>query len=974
MKLLSLCLLSLLCLPLSLGAQTVHPHCWDGSIYLRVAGSTPQLRLPEGNDGPGLLTQLAGYPALQQVFARYGLQRIEKFGILKVDELQRTYIVDILHIERIEAFIADLEALPEVELAEKRPLDRVLHTPNDPQSTSLWHLQKIRAFDAWDLAQGSTEVKVGVVDDAVRTTHQDLSGNLLTGWDIADNDNNPNPPSSATSSSFSHGTHCAGIVSARTNNGVGIAAIGYNVKIIPVKASYSSSDGKSIHAGYQGVQKAVELGANIISMSWGSSQYSATHQTVMNAAHNAGVMLVGAAGNESVSTPLYPAAYNNVIAVAATAQSDAKASFSNYGSWVDISSPGVSIYSTVAGANGSNNSYQSYNGTSMATPLVAGLLALAKSYKPTATNAEIISCLYSSADNINSQNPNFTGQLGAGRINAYALLQCLGATAPAHCNGQQTFTATSGNLSDGSGSNNYQNNASCSWLIQPNDGGRVRLTFSAMSTESDYDLVRVYDGATTGASLLGSYSGTSLPPQLTSAGNALLVTFTSDESNTAAGFSASWTSIAPAVGHCSGSQTLTGNTGTISDGSGSNNYQSNADCSWLIQPSNGGRVQLSFSAFGTESCCDFLRVYDGTSATAPLLGTYSGSSLPPQLTSTGSALFLRFTSDFSVTGAGFSASYTSLTTTQQCSGQQTLTENSGSFSDGSGSGNYAHNASCSWRIQPSNGGVVQLNFTSFRTENGYDFVRIYDGSTTSAPLLATYSGTTLPASVTSTGNAMLVTFSSDASLAEDGFTATWTSIPLKCNGLVVLQNSHGTISDGPNNYDAFADCSWRIITPGATGIQLTFTQFQTESSYDFVKVYNGANASAPLLGNYSGTPGTPFTVSANSGQMFIQFSSDVSVQSAGFTANYTALGVATSRHNAEIVACKLYPNPASDAFILELAGNADLILYNTLGQPVRTQSHRDRTRLPVADLPPGVYSLRVVMAGVPPFALKCTVQ
>jgi cubilin len=386
-------------------------------------------------------------------------------------------------------------------------------------------------------------------------------------------------------------------------------------------------------------------------------------------------------------------------------------------------------------------------------------------------------------------------------------------------------------------------------------------------------------------------------------------------------------------------------------------------------------VQLSFSAFSTESCCDRVQVYDGTTTSATRIGNFSGSTLPTSVTSTGNALLVTFTSDFSVTGAGFTANWTSLTTTTQCSGTTTLTDNSGTFSDGSGTNNYAHDLDCRWLIQPNDGGLVQLSFSSFDTEFRYDEVRVYDGTTTSAALLGTYSGSTLPASVTSTGNAMLVRFTSDATIARGGFSASWASIPTSCRGHVVLQNTQGTISDGPGNYRAFDNCSWHIATPGATGIQLTFTQFNTEEKYDFVQVYDGANATAPLLASYTGNLSTPFTVTANSGQMYVQFTSDLSVQAAGFTATYLAQGVAASRGGTvPAVPYKLYPNPATDHMVLELDGPATLTLVNTLGQPVGTYAHRQLSRLEVGHLPAGVYSLRVQLPGHAPFAIKCTLQ
>src|SRR5690554_6264846 len=140
----------------------------------------------------------------------------------------------------------------------------------------------------------------------------------------------------------------------------------------------------------------------------------------MNNAWNQGVILVAAAGNDGVSTMSYPAAYNNVISVANTTQNDTKANSSQYGTWIDIAAPGTQIASTVPGSD----PYVYMSGTSMASPLVSGLLGLMKSYAPSATNTELINCLLSSADPINDTYYN-NGQLGSGRINAFAALSCL---------------------------------------------------------------------------------------------------------------------------------------------------------------------------------------------------------------------------------------------------------------------------------------------------------------------------------------------------------------------------------------------------------------------------------------------------------------------------------------------------------------------------------------------------------------------
>ncbi len=185
----------------------------------------------------------------------------------------------------------------------------------------------------------------------------------------------------------------------------------------------------------------------------GGSGASQTYQNLINEArNNRGIVVIAAAGNDNSSDIFYPAGYNNVISVASSAQSDAKSSFSNYGSWIDITAPGSSIRSTVAG---SNSSYEYYSGTSMACPNVASLVGLMLSYNPSLTPSDVESCLYAGADNINTQNPSYIGLLGAGRINAFNSLQCV---SPTGCLIPSGLTA----------SNITSTTATVSWNAMPN--------------------------------------------------------------------------------------------------------------------------------------------------------------------------------------------------------------------------------------------------------------------------------------------------------------------------------------------------------------------------------------------------------------------------------------------------------------------------------------------------------------------------
>lgn len=366
---------------------------------------------------------LADFQSLigENLAEEYKLERIRKPFHFAIDAgVRDVYQLFFSESGKELEFAKQLEQLDEVYYAERVPIMRTTITPNDMGPASgngnQWFLHQIQAEEAWDISTGNTDIKVAIVDDAVLTNHPDLIPNLLPGYDVADNDTDAMP----NTSDMSHGTHVAGISAAATNNGIGVASIGFNLKILPVKSSNSP---QFVSDAYAGVVWAYQNDADVINMSWGGSGFSQTGQNIMNNAYNAGCVNVAAAGNDNVTTVFYPAGYNNVISVASTTFGDSKSSFSNYGSWVDISAPGSSILSTYIGSNFSAT-YASIQGTSMASPLVAGLCALVKSVNPDMTQTQIENCVLSTADNIDGPNSNYIGQLGAGRINAYQSVLC----------------------------------------------------------------------------------------------------------------------------------------------------------------------------------------------------------------------------------------------------------------------------------------------------------------------------------------------------------------------------------------------------------------------------------------------------------------------------------------------------------------------------------------------------------------------
>lgn len=323
----------------------------------------------------------------------------------------------------VDKAIETLQKSPEVEYVERVPLYRTLQTPNDALYVNgrQYALDLIHAIEAFDLQTNNHEVFVAIVDDAFLYDHPDLAANVAVDkcYDVADNDSDPRPPA-ARNNDFTHGTHVGGIIGAVTNNGLGIASVSNNqIKIFGIKATRDNTDEpRNIDNSYEGVLKAIENGADVINMSFGGTANSQTWQNMINDATAAGVVFVAAAGNGNTSALNYPAAYDNVIAVSNTDQNDVKNPSSHYGNWVDIAAPGTNILSTVAN-DGSSGAYASSSGTSMASPMVAGLVGLMLTQNNTLSHDQVLAVLQSTADNIDAKNPGLEGKLGAGRINAY---------------------------------------------------------------------------------------------------------------------------------------------------------------------------------------------------------------------------------------------------------------------------------------------------------------------------------------------------------------------------------------------------------------------------------------------------------------------------------------------------------------------------------------------------------------------------
>ena len=372
-----------------------------------------------------------------------GLINIKQpFGIKKeAEKLYLTFLVEFTDQNHdLNKIIKKLNEFVEVDYSEPKFKDFEDYLPNDPSYSSCWHLDKIQANLAWELGIGSSDIVVSIVDDAITINHPDLQNVIwvnpneipnngidddnngyiddINGWDTYTNDNDPSPHSNTPA--WAHGTHCAGIAGAHTDNNIGISAVGFGVSLMAVKTADNNG---LVNQTWDGVYYSIVSGADVISCSWSSGSYSQTNNNIIEFGINNGSIIVAASGNNGAnlaSNPKYPACYNGVICVANTTSSDIKAGSSNYGTRVDLGAPGSSILSTTP-----YSGYGTKTGTSMSAPMVAGLLGLMKSFSPNTSNEQLINCMKNSCDNIDALNPSYVGLLGSGRINAYQALLCL---------------------------------------------------------------------------------------------------------------------------------------------------------------------------------------------------------------------------------------------------------------------------------------------------------------------------------------------------------------------------------------------------------------------------------------------------------------------------------------------------------------------------------------------------------------------
>ena len=390
-------------------------------------------------------------PELSDIFEKYGLiVLLRPYLAFENPVLERIIEMQFSKTGEIDNLINDLQKKDFVKYAEKNPVKKIKSIPNDPLygfvdgKNVKWHLDQIYAEGAWMIQQGTPNIKVAIVDNYVWGEHPDLNistSNLYNAYNQSVGNASPSVTQDASEIAYkySHGTHAAGLAGAINNNDVGIASIGGGVTLMGIRASDNNGN---LYRTSRGVAWAVENGANVINMSYGSSYYQQSEENAFRAYADLGIVLVAAAGNEGEegNATSYPAGYSSVISVASTNGDGTLSYFSQYGSTnADIAAPGGFIasrtslpnvlsttycypysldYASLGGLN-----YDGMQGTSMASPVVAGLCGLLLSFDPTLTPVQIKSLLQQTASPLNPSSATDIG--GNGYVNAFAALLSL---------------------------------------------------------------------------------------------------------------------------------------------------------------------------------------------------------------------------------------------------------------------------------------------------------------------------------------------------------------------------------------------------------------------------------------------------------------------------------------------------------------------------------------------------------------------
>ncbi len=529
-----------------------------------------------------------------------------------------------------------------------------------------WYLEQIQCPLGLSPATNGRAVVVAVVDDGLLLTHDrirpylwkhpgEVPGNRVDddgngriddvhGWDAADGDADVVPPRHRRDALY-HGTHLAGIIARMAETAYGGEAPA-RIRIMPVKCLSDSAQQTYLTAAYQGIEYALDNGADIILCAWGLGQASPEEIQILDRVREQDVLLVASAGNLPEEREQYPAAHPGALAVSALDRADQKLTNATFGCFVDLMAPGLDI----SGAD-VNNIRASTNrtGTSYSAAIVAGAAAILKCQHPGLTRDDIRACLVNTAVPLEPDNPNQHAKWGAGKINLSRALARAGT--PFIPGPEAIRSASKGYL-------RLQGQAVQSWLLEP--PGRIagfRFRFD-MNRVSPGGTLTLYRGADASAKPVIRALSPDMDPEIFIAGPVVSVVFEPGSAPAAPSWLAYTAEpIDLSTLYCRGTQYVDAE-GVIEDGSGPNPYSPLTNGKWLITAPAGKDVHFKFTEFDTETDVDKIYFFDGTGTHDLIMAVFTGAALPPELTSWSNQVLVWFVSDGKNEGQGWRAAVT----------------------------------------------------------------------------------------------------------------------------------------------------------------------------------------------------------------------------------------------------------------------------------------------------------------------------
>ena len=505
------------------------------------------------------------------------------------------------------------------------------------------------------------KIVIAVIDDGFRLSHKALAAYIysnpkeipnnnidddkngyvddVSGWDMSDNDNNLTVPEGKEADLY-HGTGIAGVIIKVIEKAYGNKAADY-VRLLPVKVMADKSTKGYIENGYEGIDYALNNGADIICCAWSGGQFDREkHQSVFTRAQQKGVTIIGSAGNFYSQQVDPPASISSVYAVGAVDSNLVKIKSSNYHRKIDLVAFGDMVRAPHPLAD---NSYTFAQGTSSATALVAGCAGVLKIAKPQLSPFNLMSALKNTATPVDSLNRKYAGKLGAGLPDvtaAYAYLQAE--------TGRGRFFNPQRTVGDiyidkTSGKKNWQLNLA---------GGFKQIEFALRGSYPKLKNKLIFNSSQT-------YAVNAFPLQAVVKGGQVNMEWQGNLPAKPVVLSYTGIALDSATLYCSGKQALTADSGEITDGSGTANYNNDCDCKWQITVPEGKRVKLDFTQMDTQPNMDFVWVFTGTGTLQEnILAKFSGQKHPPVIVSPFNQVLVWFVTDKQNTAGGWRLKYT----------------------------------------------------------------------------------------------------------------------------------------------------------------------------------------------------------------------------------------------------------------------------------------------------------------------------